>query len=300
MEVAAGKALGRQVTIAGPVELEFSNWPALEVSDVNIANAAGAAQADFLNAGLARMQIGVFPLLRGEINIAEVTAENVTLNLENDVQGRPNWIFDGAAAAKEQEPDKTETDGKLITFAALDRLSLKQINVNYHDAALDKSLSFVLDSMEGTAAKNEPLNLHFAGKVQDRGYDLKLEGSPIVELQDWEEPWGFELKGVAFDKEIASKGDLIMRGHRPEINLALVLRDVDVGYILAQLGLVEGMQASLGDVGMKVSINGGSLMEVLQQSSLLFKVKDGNWNVRLPNSEASLQIRELGLSLIHI
>ena len=43
VEVAAGKALGRQVTIAGPVELEFSNWPALEVSDVKIANVPGAA-----------------------------------------------------------------------------------------------------------------------------------------------------------------------------------------------------------------------------------------------------------------
>jgi len=75
VEVAAGQALGREVTIAGPVELEFSNWPALEVSNVRIANAPGAAQPDFLSAGLARLQIGVFPLLRGEINIAEITAE---------------------------------------------------------------------------------------------------------------------------------------------------------------------------------------------------------------------------------
>jgi len=81
VEVAAGKALGRDASIAGPVELELSNWPALGVSDVKIANAPGATQPDFLNAGLVRMQVGVFPLLRGEINIAQITAEDVTLNL---------------------------------------------------------------------------------------------------------------------------------------------------------------------------------------------------------------------------
>jgi len=295
VEVAASKALDRQVTIDGPVKMEFSNWPALDVSDVSIANVPGAAQPDFLNAGLARMRIGVFPLLRGEINIAEITAENVTLNLESDTQGKPNWIFGKPSTPKPEQPAKTETedDGKLITFAALDQLSLKQITVNYHDAALNKSLSFVLDSMVGTAAEDEPVLMDLAGKVQDKEYDLKLEGSPLVDLRDKDDPWVFGLKGEVFGKEIAAKGDMLVRDQKPEINLALGLRDIDVGFILSELGLVKGMQASLGDVGMKVSINGGSLQEVLQQSSMAFIVKGGSWNVAVPNSKASFDIHDL-------
>ena len=295
VEVAAGKALGRQVTIAGPVNMEFSNWPALDVSDVSIANVPGAAQPDFLNAGLARMRIGVFPLLRGDINIAEITAENVTLNLESDTQGKPNWIFGKASKPKPEQPaeDTAEEDDKLITFAALDQLSLKQITVNYRDAALNKSLSFALDSMEGTAAEDEPVLMDLAGSVEDRKYNLKLEGSPLVDLLDKDDPWAFGLKGDVFGKDIAAKGDMLVRDQKPEINLALGLREVDVGLILSQLGLVKGMQASLGDVGMKVSINGGSLQEVLQQSSMAFIVKGGSWKVAVPNSESSFDIHDL-------
>jgi uncharacterized protein involved in outer membrane biogenesis len=53
----------------------------------------GAASPDLLNAGLVRMQLGVFPLLKGEINIADITAEDVKLNLESDADGNPNWVF---------------------------------------------------------------------------------------------------------------------------------------------------------------------------------------------------------------
>ncbi len=295
VEVAAGKALGREVTIAGPVELEFSNWPALELTNVRIANAPGAAQPDFLDAGLARMQIGVFPLLRGEINIAEITAENVTLNLETDAQGKPNWVFGKAAEPEPKQPVNTEAgdDGKLITFAALDQLSLQQITVNYRDAALNKSMSFVLDSMQGTAAEGQPIVLDLAGKLQDKKYDLNVQGGPIIDLLDKEAPWGFDLKGEVFGKEIASKGDMVVRDHKPEMNLALGLRDVDVGTILSALGLVEGMQASLGDASIKVSVKGGSLQEILQRSSMVFKVKGGSWKVTVPNSEAGFDIADL-------
>ena len=305
VEVSAGLVLGRDVTIAGPVDLEFSNWPALEVSDVKIANAPGASQPVFLNAGRARLQIGIFPLLRGEIDIAEISAKNVTLNLESDARGNPNWVFGKPVAETSEQPVEgdrdikrsvetgAEGDGKLITFAGLDQLSLKQIAVNYHDVALNKSVSFILASMVGTAARGEPISLDLEGQVEDKRYDFELHGGPVADLLNKQEPWGFELKGEVAGKEIAAKGEMMLRGNEPEINLAFGIRDVDVGVILSALGLVEGMQASLGDVGIEVSINGDSLQEILQQSSIAFTVRGGSWKVKAPNSEASFDINDL-------
>jgi uncharacterized protein involved in outer membrane biogenesis len=303
VEVSAKKALGREVSIAGPVELEFSNWPALEVSDVTVANVAGASQPDLLNAGLVRLQIGIFPLLKGEIDIADITAHNVTLNLETDAEGEPNWVFGEPGEKKSAQPDPVEAetgeeDGKLITFAGLDHLSLKQIAVNYHDAALNKALSFELDSMVGTAAEGEPMMLDFEGHVQNKTYDLELHGGSISDLLDKDEPWNFNLKGEIVGKEVAAKGDMLLRGHDPEINLAMGVRDIDVGEILSALGLVEGMQASLGDVGIKFTIKGDSLNEIMQQSSMLFAIKGGSWNVMVPNSEASFDIDNLSGNIL--
>jgi len=289
VEVSAKKALGREVSIAGPVELEFSNWPALEVSDVKVANAPGASQAEFLNAGLVRLQIGVFPLLKGKIDIADITAHDVILNLETDAQGEPNWVFGKPGEKTEAQPEKE----KLITFAGLDHLSLKQIAVNYHDAALNKTLSFELDSMVGAAAEGEPMMLDFEGHVQEKMYDLELHGGSISDLRDKNEPWVFKLKGEIVGKEVAAKGHMLLRGHDPEINLAMGIRDVDVGAILSALGLVEGMQASLGDVGLEFTVKGDSLNEIMQQSSMLFAIKGGSWNVMVPTTEASFDIDNL-------
>jgi uncharacterized protein involved in outer membrane biogenesis len=306
VEASASKALDRKVVIAGPVELEFSNWPALEVNDVSIANVDGAPQDKFLVAGLARLQIGIFPLLRGDIDIADITAEDVSLNLYSDAQGNPNWVFGGQAKATEKAPEPTRAgdddvdatpagkgDDKLITFAGLDNLSLKNISVNYHDAALGKDLAFELDTMVGKAPEGAPMMLDFKGQVQDKTYDLALQGGPVSELLARQQPWDFSLKGEVVDRQIVARGDMQLRGHTPDINLEFGIRDFDVGAILAALGLVEGMQASLGDVGFRVSINGDSLQEVLQQSTMAFAVRGGSWKVHVPNTEAYIDINDL-------
>lgn len=308
VEVAASSALDRDVTIEGPVELEFSNWPALNISDVKIANVEGAAEPNILHAGFMRIQIGVFPLIKGQINIADISAKDVTLNLESDDQGKPNWIFAQASTQKahksvSEKPAKTEIatpeepqppkKSKRFAFAALKHLSLQQIFVNYHDAALNKSVSFVLESMQGTAAEGQAIEFKLNGLVENKSYELTLNGGSIEDLLDKDISWVFEAQGEVSGKQVAGKGKLWLRGERPEIGLMLSARDLDVGAILSTLGLVEGMQASLGDIGMDITLTGDSLREVLSKSSMIFTVKDGNWKVAVPSTDASFDINKL-------
>ncbi len=306
VETAASSALGRDVTIEGPVELEFSNWPAIDISDVKIANVEGGNSPTLLNAGFVRMQLGIFLLLKGEVNIADISAENVTLNLESDSEGSPNWVFGQSGKTvpgkekklQEETPQDVGNTGQQgqknhIQFTGLNHLSLQQIAVNYTDAALDKSFSFLLESMEGTAAEGQPIELNLDGLVEDKNYQLNLQGDSITDLLDKSKPWGFKTKGEIFGKQVAGKGNMHLNGEQPEVHLALGVRDIDVGVILATLGLVEGMQASLGDVGMDITVTGDSLKEILNKSSMIFVVKDGNWTVSVPNTESSFNINGL-------
>ena len=73
VETSIEAALDREIDIDGPVYLEFSNWPAIDIEDVKLANAEGASTANMLEAGMVRLQIGLFPILKGEIEIAEIT-----------------------------------------------------------------------------------------------------------------------------------------------------------------------------------------------------------------------------------
>jgi uncharacterized protein involved in outer membrane biogenesis len=309
VEASAQAALGRQVKIEGPVVFEFSTWPAIEVGDVSIANLPKASDPVFFRAGRARLQIALLPLLKRTVQIGEIAAEDVTLNLENDARGRPNWLFgaqktepppkgtgdtsEAEKAGKTTAESSAEAGKKLIGFSGLNRLSLKKIRLTYRDAALGKSFKFELDEMAGQAAPGEPISLDFKGRLQKYDYAMALRGSTIEDLVAASKPWAFTLKGDVAGEKIGAKGDLMARGQHPEINLAFGIRDVDVGAILSALGLVEGMDASVGDAGFKVSINGGSLKQILEQSSLSFAVRNGRWKVSIPNTRARVDITDL-------
>lgn len=301
-------ALGRDIEIDGPAYLTFSNWPSIAIDDVKVANVPGGAAPYLLNAGVVRLEVGLFQLLSGEIEIGEITAENISLNLESDRQGIGNWVFqdrdqkkkDKEQQQKEKQHDSTDSEQpgskekkKLISFTGLNELSLKNIAVNYHDQALNKSFSFQLDSLVGQAPAQEPMKMDMTGHIQEYTYDLSLTGGALEDLQNKDEPWSFEVAGDVIDREVNARGRMQLRGEEPEMELAFAVKSVDVGAVMETLGLVEGMQASLGDMAIELSLSGDSLRELLENSTMLFKVNDADWNIAVPNSEATIDIADM-------
>ncbi len=310
VETSAKLALGRDVKIEGPVLFEFSTWPAIEVRDIKISNPPGFSKPVFFKAGEARLKVALFPLLRQDIRIAEIIAKDVTLNLENNRQGQSNWLFNAVKAEKSAIGDVSEPSGgkktgkpgtrkpaasseKGVSFSSLDHLSLKNIRVNYFDAALGKTLKFHLDEMSGEAPSGRPILLKFKGNINRYNYSFAVNGDPIEDFTTKTKPWAFSLAGKMAGKEIKAKGDFMTVDHQPQVNLAFSIKDIDVGAILSALGIVEGLDATVGDAGFKISLNGSSLKQVLQESSMIFGVRDAKWKVSLPNTRTSVDITDL-------
>jgi len=302
VETSAEAALGRKVSIKGPVFLEFSDWPAIEIQNVQIANLPDAVDPVFFDAGLARLQIGLLPLLKGDIQIGQITAENVTLNLENNDQGQPNWIFE-AGESETTKPTQADNipvttsakdDEKHIRFSGLNDLTLKDIAVTYHDAVLDKTIHFKLNKLDGEASPGKPIILDFAGNLQENGYDFQFQGGSIEELlSGGEESWQFKLTGDMAGKKIVAEGDMAMRENEPAANLEFEIMDIDVGDILSRLGLVEGLKASTGSMGIKLALKGNSLDKIVRNSSMSFSLRNGQWRIASPTSEAFLDVEKL-------
>lgn len=289
VETSAGAALGRDVSIHGSVRLELTGWPSIEVQDVAIANVPGASASLFFRAGLARLQIGVMPLLRGDLQIGEITAERVALNLENDAEGRANWIF-GDAAGKEASAEPGE---QLINFGGLHELSMQQVALTYHDAALGKTVGFSIDSLYGEAPPGKPMQMKVAGTLQEQAYQLQLSGGPVDDLLDRSERWTFTLAGKAFNRQIDVSGSRIIKDNEPELGLELTVQDADIGAILQRLGLVEGLEMTTGVTAIDVLLRGNTLNELVLQSSMVFAVSEGEWAITLPNTQKPLRVREL-------
>ena len=304
VEKAAQSALGREVKINGPVVFEFSHWTAIDVRDVQVDNLPNAKEPDFFKAGVARLEIGLTHLLKGEIHISEVTAEDVILNLESDAKGEPNWIFGKPKAEAQAEnnetaqntPQEVQGDKKSkesrISFGGLDKLSFKRIALTYHDDAMKKTFKSQLESMTGEMSSGKPIIFAMNGHINKTLFDLHLRGDPFDHLAKKEKPWSFRLDGNVAGKKLAAKGNLL-RGKKPGIDMAFGVKDVDVGNILAVLGLVDGMSASVGNAAFKVSLKGKSLQQVLRESSMFFTVKEGQWKINLPNSKNSFDITHL-------
>jgi len=302
VEVSAEKVLGREIKISGPVVLEFSGWPSIEVRDVTIANVPAGKADNFFIAGLVRLDIHLLSLLKSELQIGEVTAEDVTLNLENDAQGRANWVFgqkaNAALPVKEESVKEVDSGESLISVIGLHKLSLQRVVVNYLDAALDKSLTFGLDALYGEATAGQPITMKLSGHLEEGRYDLELHGGTLEDLLVPDVSWPFTLTGDVFNRRIEASGDAGLRNEVPVINLVLTVHEVNVGAILSRLGLVEGMDASTSEAGIELALRGKTLEELVRESSMTFAITDGQWAIRDLNTRATLGINNLAGDIV--
>ena len=97
------KATGRELVIEGDLRAVWS-WvhPRIRAEGVRFAN-ADWGKADYLvNADVIEATISVLPLLRGRVVLPEVYLEGAELSLEQDMDGRKNWIMEQEAEPKEE------------------------------------------------------------------------------------------------------------------------------------------------------------------------------------------------------
>ena len=67
-------------------------------------------------------------------------------------------------------------------------------------------------------------------------------------------------------------------------------RKVDIGGLLSQLGLGEGIDSHAGALLIEMSGKGATLAEVLEQSDAVARLDDLRWTLHDPNSNADIQI----------
>ena len=92
-------ATGRDLTIAGPIELRVSLTPAIELQDVRFANAPWGSRAEMVSIRRLEVEVALLPLLTGEVVVKRLVAVEPDILLETDATGRSNWEFEEAPAA---------------------------------------------------------------------------------------------------------------------------------------------------------------------------------------------------------
>jgi hypothetical protein len=310
---AASAAIDREVQINGPVTFHFSATPGLEVANVNIANPPQGRADRLLEAGHIGLSIDLRSLLTGDIYLGEIRARDVMLNLESDANGIGNWQqgmsrqSSAAGTGGDQKDGAAENDGRLgresgakrpagaidLGIVGIDEIALDNITVNYHDAAIGKSLQFKLEQVKGTAGRGQAVQMDLKGSLQQQAFSFSLESDVLTQLQQDSAPWKLSMDGQVRDTPLQVKGGIITSMGQPGLLLETGLGRVDVGALLAWLGVAEGMQAETEALGVKLLLMGDSLNKLVEESTLELKVHGGHVAVHDPGSEASFDIAAL-------
>ena len=227
----ASEALGRQVTLEGPLELVFGLRTKLEVGGIRIANPPGFATPGFAELGAARAEVDLWPALRhGRLRIRTLDAANVKVWLERAADGRRNWVFE--ALAGEPEPDDEGTS----VAVRIGRMTLRDLAVEHH--AGGRIRYFDLDTLDAEGAWSRPVKAAVRGRVEKKfPYLLTLEGGPGRLLYRGDEPWPFALDLEFADTRLHASGTADTRAGTVEFAFGLGTANLERIEQLAQTRL---------------------------------------------------------------
>jgi uncharacterized protein involved in outer membrane biogenesis len=204
IEAAAESALGRKVRIEGPLTLLPALRPTVEIRSVAIADATPSDTSDFARIGSARVTLQLLPLTRREIHLDEIAIEGVEIRLAIGPDGEGNWIF-----APEQPDTAVDSPGEpSFEFVRLGALSIRDVAVDYHGEGSDESIAVAVESIEGSAGRDDPTVLTAKGIALEKPFDLSLTGGSLAGLSDSGRPWPIDVQAKLADAVASLQGGI--------------------------------------------------------------------------------------------
>lgn len=138
---------GRDLTIAGDIQISYFPWLGLKVGRVELANPPELPLATFASIEQADFQANIPALLRREIKIDTVVLHGLIANLSRDGSGQTNWEdlagldIDAETAAKLQQQQQQARSGSTSENAARSQLPfIREISIggiDIRDASID-------------------------------------------------------------------------------------------------------------------------------------------------------------------
>lgn len=224
-----GEALGRKVTIAGPMSLRLMPSIRVRAGDVALANASGVGFSTRPMATLAALDIelALLPLLGGRIEVSRFLLRSPDILLERAADGRANWQFSAGSGRSAGEA------AEVPAFSA-ERMLIEDGRLVYRDAATGSEsgveaigVDLALGSLHGPFDGN--LTFKLDGQPWQIGFalgDLALASTPV------------RLDGALRGKPWHLAGTLAADGTRPGFS-----GDISLGGSRGSLAIDAGLGA---------------------------------------------------------
>jgi len=198
MAAAVLERTGRELDLAGDVQVSVFPWPGVSLSQVSLGGPPELEEETFARADHLQLRGKLFPLLRGRMDLDRVVVRGLDLNLVRMEDGRVNWKFSQGAVLEEPALPRAPSpeDPSAPSLAALAPFSVGRMEIRD-------------GSVRVTDHKDErSFRLH----------NLHMESSRVVE----KEPFDFSIHSdfesamppVAGDFSLVARGRIEKGGER--------------------------------------------------------------------------------------
>jgi uncharacterized protein involved in outer membrane biogenesis len=196
LETRASAVLDRQFKVNGPIRLERTLRPRIILEDITIANPEWAAGAHFAEAEKVAVQVALFPLLRGNLRVLDVSFTGVNLNIEKGPDDTNNYTF-GARS-------DSETPGVL---PSIEHLTVRETIINYQSVD-GSSNHFEINEALLWNIPGQPERIEGRGSVKGKTFTILLVADRAAELSGPQNPWSLNLDIEGPDMSLTLSGQM--------------------------------------------------------------------------------------------
>ncbi len=185
---------GRELHI-GHLDVALGRTTTVRANRLTFANADWSKHPQMASVARAELDIRLWPLLRGRVQIPEIRLNDPDLLLESATAQHPgNWVFDQRGGG---------------SMPALGRLLVHQGRLRFVDTAGRTDIDISVNSLAATQGDAAP-PINIAGKGRWKGYPFTLKGSTAspLELSQTEHPFRIDLRGNAGPTRTHIRGTL--------------------------------------------------------------------------------------------
>jgi uncharacterized protein involved in outer membrane biogenesis len=252
----AREATGRELEIAGPIDLQVSLTPRIELNDISFSNAEWGSEPTMATVSRFELEVELLPLIFGEINVKRLIMVEPRILIETDAAGRGNWVFESAAAEDpDTTPDTAPDEAGAGRLPAVHLFVLENGFLIYRDGRSGESMTVALDRLAGEAeSPREPLRISALGRIGDAPFKLQGSFGPLGALTGGGD-LSLGLSVETGEAVLAVDGRITDLSGASQVELTLSAK----GPSLAPLGGLAGVELpALGPFEVSARVEGGA------------------------------------------
>jgi uncharacterized protein involved in outer membrane biogenesis len=288
--------LGRPVTLAGDFDIKILPL-SISLTDARVANAPWSSTPTMLSVQHLDLQLGLLPLLTGQLLISDFVLDDVQVVVEHNEQGDNNWKLIERKPKKAKTKAGSKSTALPLDFASNVNIDIKNIALSYSQSPGSPKHEFVLNkaTIKGISELNA-LKIDVAGQIDNHGYQVKGKTGALGDLLS-KRKFPVDLQAQVLNTHWALKGVVknILKLERAQLNVKANAED------LAAWQQWLGVNIQHGPVNFSADIDGN--IKKLSLTNLMLQVDRASAKGNLildMEAEKPLVTAKLNLGDIHV